>query len=133
MSISDIPDGNTAALRAHEAAEARAEKRWKAYGEAAIKSVIEDVLEGRVLRNVNPLPPRDVAPGDFIEDVAEWIDADTLATLITGHESVIESLLVALHGRLERKVRDWCENADAGRNLVGRIIDSLDEDARSGE
>lgn len=129
----DMPDGNAAALRQHEAAEARAEERWERHSESAIKSVIEDVLEGRVLRNVNPFPPRDVAARDFIEDVSEWVGAEDLTMLITGHTGQIESLLVALHGRLEREVRDWCETSDAGRALVDHIIDAMDEDARNGE
>jgi hypothetical protein len=125
-----MPDGNSAALRDHESAEARAEERWEAYGERAIQSVVDDVLEGRILRNVNPSPPKDQAPLDFIEDVADWLSADELAMLITGNLDKTHVLRGRLSKRLAEAVRTWCEDTQAGRSLVNCVIDSMDEDAR---
>jgi len=128
--MNPMPDGNSAALRAHEAAEARAEERWEAYGERAVQSVVDDVLGGQILRNVSSSPPKDRAPLDFIEDVADWVSADELAMLITGNTDTTDVLRQRLSKRLSEAVRAWCEDTVAGRSLVNCIIDDMDEDAR---
>jgi hypothetical protein len=128
--MNHMPDGNSAALRAHESAEARAEERWEAYGERAIQSVVDDVLGGQILRNVNPSPPKDQAPLDFIEDVADWVSADELAMLITGNTDTTDVLRQRLSKRLTEAVRTWCEETEAGRSLVNQIINDMDDDAR---
>jgi hypothetical protein len=124
-----MPDGHTAALRAHSAAEARAESLHDAYYQKAVDSIVDDVMYGNGVKV--GYPPRPYSARDVIEDkgVDMWLDSEDLANLATAPLDSLLDIQLKMEKQLEKAVREWCET-ETGRQVVADRIQEMDEDAR---
>ena len=117
--MNDMPDGNTAALRQHEASEDRAQARFDAYGERAIQSVVDDLFDGKKIAGFTLR--------DFCEDDASVELETVLRVWSQSHDAAI-ACLDALTDKIEERIREWC-----GEDVTGEVderVRVLDEDAR---
>lgn len=117
--MSEMPDGNTAALRQHEASEDRAQARFDAYGERAIQSVVDDLFDGKKIAGF--------ALRDFCEDEAS-AEIETLLLARSRSQDEATTRLDALTDEIEERIREWC-----GEDLTGEVderVRMLDDDAR---
>jgi hypothetical protein len=123
-----MPDGHTAALRAHSAAEARAESLHDAYYQKAVDSIVDDVMYGNGVKV--GYPPRPYSARDVIEDkgVDMWLDSEDLANLATAPLDSLLDIQLKMEKQLEKAVRKWCET-ETGRQVVADRIQEMDEDA----
>ena len=127
--MSEMPDGNTAALRQHEATQDRLESRHAAYGDKVVESIVDDVVSGRGVKGTH----KTLNAGDFILEnggAEMWIDHDELAILLCGRSDQQTNVRDRLRKRLEGVVRDWC-NDGAGAVEVSERERLWDEDARA--
>jgi hypothetical protein len=123
-----MPDGHTAALRAHSAAEARAESLHDAYYQKAVDSIVDDVMYGNGVKV--GYPPRPYSARDVIEDkgVDMWLDSEDLANLATAPLDSLLDIQLKMEKQLEKAVREWCDT-ETGRQVVADRIQEMDEDA----
>lgn len=90
-------------LARHETAQVRAEARYDVYGERAIQSIVDDLLEGRKVARFT------------IHDFVDLIDSDDLAALLlakTQDDKITR--LDALREKVMQVIRDWCDRDDYG-------------------
>jgi hypothetical protein len=122
-----MPDGHTAALRAHSAAEARAESLHDAYYDKAVDAIVEDVIYGNGVKV--GYPPRPYSARDVIEDkgVDMWLDSEDLANLATAPLDSLLDIQLKMEKQLEKAVREWCET-ETGRQVVADRIQEMAED-----
>jgi hypothetical protein len=121
-------DGHTAALRAHSAAEARAESLHDAYYDKAVDAIVEDVIYGNGVKV--GYPPRPYSARDVIEDkgVDMWLDSEDLANLATAPLDSLLDIQLKMEKQLEKAVREWCDT-ETGRQVVADRIQEMAEDA----
>jgi len=118
----NMPDGNTAALRQHEASEARAELAADLYGERARERILDDLMTGGTVGR------RKVALRDII-DGYDLLDYEDTANLAAGNAEARNYILSRLEKRCKELCEGWLETAP-GQAEVDELISALDEDAR---
>jgi hypothetical protein len=124
-----MPDGNSAALRAHESAESRAEATHDAYHDKVIESIVDDVIYGNGVKV--GYPRRAYTARDVIEDkgVDMWLDAEDLANLATASIETFLDIQLKLEKRLKDSVIEWCETQTGAQVVADRVLE-MEEDAR---
>ena len=125
-----MEDGNSAALRAHEASEARAEEMYEAYAERVIEGVVDDVMSGKGIRNSNTIL---FSARDFLSEMLDDgdIDIDDIVTLVVFSPSYTsDNVRTRLLDELTRRVKFWCKDTTRGQELVMERCREWDRDAR---
>lgn len=102
-----MPDGNTAALRTHEAAQDRADRRHALHGAGAVESIVEDLFGGK---KVADRTLHDFCDGVSAEEIAALLLAsgdDRTAKLHAMEKAVKDAILVSCEsGGLEDEVAE---------------------------
>lgn len=106
----DMLDGNTAALRQHEAARDRADKRHAGYGNRVIESIIEKIFDPKG----KPVCGRTLE--GFIEDTVTFEDVAALLRS-SGDERAVR--FNAMTKCVEEAICAWC-NGD-GSDYVAEL------------
>lgn len=119
--MTDMPDGNSAALREYEQAQDRRQEAWDAYEGAAREHVQDKLLSGQCVRSVG----RDLYLSDLIHDYT--LDDALVANVVIRRPDAVDELTKAA----ARLIDEWIAT-DNGQDCLSAIIDSLDEDKRSG-
>jgi hypothetical protein len=121
--MSKMEDGNSAALRQHEAREARAESKYEAWGERARESIVDDLMDGRKVGRTTLY--------DILDGHHDLLDTGDFAALAINWPNVRDDTMARLEKRCRELCNDWLETA-AGQDAVNELVNVMDEDARSG-
>lgn len=113
-----MPDGNSAALRQHEAEQDRLDLRHSTYGFRVVQDIVDDLFDGQKVARLT------------LHDFTDDITAEEIGSLLlAGNRDQQIDRLDALKDRTERRIRDWCDGD--GADEVAEREQAAKKDARA--
>lgn len=129
--MSKMPDGNTAALRQFENAQAKANAIYECYGSRVEDDFVSAILAGETVKVFGkPYAAVDFIDGnvDHSMSLEMFVDPDDVAALITNSGERALNVRERLQKKLEAAVRCWLENSPKATDWVDQRCRDWNED-----